>query len=72
MKNWSIDIKELKKDKGKYVVWRLEQMVNFGLDGQKLDGRELKKYWSKLRIDPRKKKYLAMLLGIKEQQDNNN
>jgi hypothetical protein len=72
MKNWSIDIKELKKDKGKYAVWRLEQMVNFGLDGQKLDGRELKKYWSKLRIDPRKKKYLAMLLGIKEQQDNNN
>jgi len=66
MKNWSIDIKELKKDKEKYAVWRLEQMVNFGLDGQKLDGRELKKYWPKLRIDPRKKKYLAMLLGIRE------
>jgi len=26
----------------------------------------LKKYWPKLRIDPRKKKYLAMLLGIRE------
>jgi hypothetical protein len=35
MKNWSVDVNELKKDKGKYAVWKLEQMVNFGLDGKK-------------------------------------
>jgi hypothetical protein len=40
-------------------------MVNFGLDKEKLSARELKKYWPKLRLDPNKKKYLAMLLGIK-------
>jgi hypothetical protein len=65
MYNWSVDIKELKKDKEKYAVWRLEQMVNFGLDKDKLSARELKKYWPKFRLDPNKKKYLAMLLGIK-------
>jgi len=36
MYNWSVDTKQLKKDKKKYTVWRLEQMVNFGLDGKKL------------------------------------
>ena len=35
MKNWPVDVKELKKDKRKYTVWKLEQMVNFGLDGKK-------------------------------------
>ncbi|UMX47877.1 MAG: hypothetical protein L7H18_05575 [Candidatus Nealsonbacteria bacterium DGGOD1a] len=55
----------MKKDKEKYAVWRLEQMVNFGLDKDKLSARELKKYWPKFRLDPNKKKYLAMLLGIK-------
>ncbi len=65
MYNWSVDIEELKKDKEKYAIWRLEQVVNFGSDGQRLSSRELKKYWSKLRLDPRKKRYLAMILEIK-------
>lgn len=65
MKNWSVDVKELKKDKKKYAIWRLEQMVNFGLDNQKLNASELKKYWTELRIDPHKKNYLAMILKIK-------
>ena len=28
-------IKELKKDKDKFAVWKLEQLINFGLDGKK-------------------------------------
>lgn len=62
MRNWSTDIKELKKDKKKYAIWRIEQMVNFGLDGKKLNKKELKKNWTKLHLDPDKKKFLKKLL----------
>lgn len=37
-------------------------MVNFGLNGEKLSGDEVKRYWSKLTLDPLKKKYLKFLL----------
>jgi len=66
MRNWSTDITELKKDKKQYAVWRLEQMVNFGLEGKKISRRELKKHWVKLLLDQNKKRYLAMLLWPKQ------
>ena len=62
MYNWAIAEKELKKDTEKYTIWRLEQMVNFGLNNEKISARQLKKYWTKLDLDPRKKEYLAFLL----------
>ena len=45
MYNWSIDEKSLKKNKGKYTIWKIEQMVNFGLDNERLNSKELKKFW---------------------------
>lgn len=63
MKNWSTDIKYLKKDKSKLAVWKLEQMINFGLDKKKLDLRELKKYWNILDIDPLKRKFLSLFVN---------
>ncbi len=65
MYNWSVDTAELKKDKNKYAIWRLEQMVNFGLNGGKLNRRQLKKYWPFLNLDAKRKKFLSMLLGFK-------
>ncbi len=62
MKNWSTDVEKLKDDPDKYAIWKLEQMVNFGLDGEKLPSIELRKYWSELKLDPDKKKYLGRLL----------
>lgn len=62
MYNWSINTKQLKKDKEKYAVWRLEQAVNFGLAGKKLSRKDLKKYWPKLKLDPAKKEYLRLIL----------
>jgi len=67
MNNWSTDTKELKKDKKKYVIWRLEQLINFGLGKEKIKQRELKKYWSLLSLDPNKKRYLSFLLWPKKQ-----
>ena len=67
MYNWSTDIKELKKNREAYKIWRIEQKINFGLNGAKLNARTLKKYWSKLTLDPARKKFLRFILHAKNQ-----
>lgn len=62
MYNWNTDLKELKKYPEKFAIWKLEQTINFGLRGQKINIRELKKYWSKLKLDPSRKKVLEFWL----------
>lgn len=62
MYNWSVDTAELEKDKKQYTIWRLEQLVNFGLSGEKINREEIKKYWDILDLDQNKKKYLEMIL----------
>jgi len=66
MRNWSTDTTELKKDEKQYAIWRLEQMVNFGLEGKKINRQKLKKYWSRLSLDHNKKIYLSLLLWPKQ------
>ncbi|MEX2007478.1 MAG: hypothetical protein WD992_01780 [Candidatus Levyibacteriota bacterium] len=63
MRNWSTDIKKLSKYPPKYSIWKLEQLINFGLDGKKINATELKRYFHRLNIDPQKKKYLRFLLS---------
>lgn len=62
MYNWSVDTRRLKKDKQKYKIWKLEQMINYGLRGKKLDRKVLVKYIDKLSIDPHKKRFLKMII----------
>lgn len=62
MNNWSVDLKELKKDKKQYIIWHLEQLVNFGLGKEKINESDLRANWSNLRLDPKKKKFLSFLL----------
>ncbi|OHA63924.1 MAG: hypothetical protein A2843_01260 [Candidatus Wildermuthbacteria bacterium RIFCSPHIGHO2_01_FULL_48_27b] len=62
MYNWSTNEKALKKNKEHYAIWRLEQMVNFGLHGKKLKISELRKYWDKLQIDPVRRQFLQLFL----------
>ena len=45
MYNWSTNENALKKDPEVYAIWKLEQMVNFGLGGKKIKAADLKKYW---------------------------
>jgi len=65
MYNWSVDEKELSKDEDKYAIWKLEQMVNFGLGGNKLSYDKLRKYWNKIQIDPARKRFLELILNEK-------
>lgn len=62
MYNWSINTKRLTKDKRANEIWSLQNMINFGLDGDKLDMEQLKKYFGDLVIDPSKKAYLEFAL----------
>jgi len=62
MKNWSTDISQLKQDPPAYARWKLQQLINFGLDGEKLSRDELLSYWDRLEVDPESKAYLAFLL----------
>lgn len=65
MYNWSTDTTELKKHPEKYAIWRLEQLVNFGLNEEKISKKQLIQLWDKLTLDPKKKRFLAFLLWNK-------
>ncbi|OGD53780.1 hypothetical protein A3J78_02530 [Candidatus Beckwithbacteria bacterium RBG_13_35_6] len=65
MYNWSVDEKKFKKENPKaYRLWRLTQLINYGLDGEKLSRKEVKKAWPKIKdnLDPYKKRALEYLL----------
>jgi hypothetical protein len=65
MYNWSTDEEKFKKENPeKYRLWRLEQLINYGLDGDKLDRAEVKKAWPNIKnnLDPYKKRALEYLL----------
>ena len=62
MKNWSTDVSKLQKNTEKFSIWRLEQLINFGLGEEKIDRDELKKYWDVVKIDPFKRKFLALFV----------
>jgi hypothetical protein len=69
MYNWSVDEKRFKKsDPEGYRLWRLTQLINYGLDGEKLDREEIAAAWPKIRnrLDPYKARYLEFLLWGKQ------
>jgi len=63
MYNWSVDEPKLMKFPQEHTIWKLEQLINFGLGKEKINKRLLKKNINKLHIDPNKKKYLKFLLS---------
>ncbi|KKQ17421.1 MAG: hypothetical protein US31_C0019G0008 [Berkelbacteria bacterium GW2011_GWA1_36_9] len=68
MNNWSVDTKYLKKYPEKYKIWRLEQLINFGLGKEKIKQKDLENYWQTVKdgIDPYKRRYLEYILWKKE------
>ena len=69
MFNWSTDEKALKKkDPKAYKLWRLVQLINYGLEGEKLDEKEVIAAWPKIkdRLDPDKAKAIECLVWQKQ------
>ena len=62
MKNWCVDTTELQKNPEQFKIWRLEQLINFGLDDETIDLKQLRAYWDVLRIDPAKREFLSLFL----------
>ncbi|MBI2049468.1 hypothetical protein HYT32_00940 [Candidatus Roizmanbacteria bacterium] len=64
MYNWSTDTAKLKRNNEKYTIWKLTQMINYGLDEEKLQKKTLIKYWTQIKdnIDPYKRRVLEYLI----------
>ena len=69
MYNWSTDEEKFKKENPKeYRLWKLVQLINYGLDGKRLDREEIKKAWSKIKdqLDPDKRKTIEFYIWGKK------
>lgn len=63
MYNWSTDERKIKAmGRAAHDRWKLEQMVNYGLRGKKINARLLKKLWHKIFMDEPTRRYLTFLL----------
>lgn len=67
MYNWSVDEKYLAQFPEKYKLWKLEQLLSYGLEGQKLEKTEITKNWPylKKRLDPKRREFLEYILWDK-------
>lgn len=69
MINWNTDEKRLKRLHPKeYKVWRLTQLINYGLEEEKLDEKEVRAAWLKIKdsLAINKRKTLEFLLWNKK------
>ena len=70
MINWSVDEKKFKKESPKeYKLWRLTQLINYGLDeGEKLYKKEIEDFWPKIkeRLDPDRRKTIEFIVWGKK------
>jgi hypothetical protein len=60
--NWGVDTTRLKKNKKAYQKWETEQLVNFGLGGEKISKKYLKVNFNILNFDLSKSNFLKFLL----------
>ena len=68
MYNWSVDEKRFKRENPEgYKIWKLEQLINYGEPGEKIDEKMVRKYWEiiKGRIDPYYREFIEFLLWPK-------
>jgi len=64
---WDYDIKTLKKSKAGRLLL-LERQINYGVylsDKEKIKLSEVKKHWSELNIEPKRRRLLELLIWNK-------
>lgn len=62
MYNWNTKLSGWNKKSSSFQIWKLNQLINFGLNGEKLNLKLAKKLWPKLDLDPHRKKFLSLIL----------
>lgn len=65
MYNWSTNTARLVQNDQEFERYKLEQQINFGLNGEKLSLRALKKHWNQLVIDKNRRRFLHKLIWLK-------
>lgn len=71
MYNWSVDEEKFKKaDPEGYKIWQLEQAINYGKAGEKLNEKLVKGYWPSIKnnLDPFYREFLELLLWPKKEK----
>jgi hypothetical protein len=70
MYNWShIDEEAMKRqDPVKYQKWRIVQMLNYDMQGERLDREEVKKYWPEIKDElfPHVRQFIDFILWNKQ------
>jgi hypothetical protein len=69
MLNWNTDEKIFKKLHPKeYKLWRITQLINYGLDGELLDEKEVIRVWPEIkdRLNPDRRKVLEFFIWNKK------
>lgn len=61
-KHWSVNENKLAKNPEAYIIWKLEQRINWGIGERIMSKIELLKFWYRLDIDPWKRKALGLVL----------
>lgn len=61
---WDYDIEELKKSKSpRAKILLLERQINYGVFGdEKIKLSEVKKYWDKLNVEPKRRRLFEFLI----------
>lgn len=62
MYNWNTDLSSFDKKSPEFTIWKLNQLINFGLNGEKINFNLVKKYWGELSLDTNRKKFLRALI----------
>ena len=62
---WDYTKEEYQKQAKADPVWHLERLINYGLNGQKINRQTLEKHISQLRIPEERKAFLELLLWNK-------
>lgn len=69
MINWAVNGSVFKKKyPTEYKLWKITQLLNYGLDGEKIDILEIKNNWGKIkqRVDQKTKVYMEYILWGKQ------
>lgn len=63
---WDYDKTEYDKQAAATPVWHIERLINYGLNGEKLNRELVKKYLPQLRISDDCRAFLELLLWDKK------
>ncbi|MEK7123735.1 MAG: hypothetical protein AAB851_02465 [Patescibacteria group bacterium] len=63
---WDYKPKEYKKQAEKDPVWHLERLINYGLEGKKINRELLEKYLPLLHIPDNRRAFFELLLWNKQ------